>query len=318
MKRIFVFYHYVARGYGHMIRSVFLFLIALAAPAVLAQNCTTYVLVDPFNGKTGRGLDDLTAERFQASMGNASLPVVSATQNFNNRVLVLTETSGSADSKEIDALVRGIAAKARTAPDGRPIAFGAFAEEAIIGKEFLDDPRKRSSAIDEVLAQAARLPGKYASLFDSLHQAIAVFGPHQPGDTILLLTDGHDNKSKRNLNDMEKEFAASGTRLLVVIRPKFTPTGVFRDFRQHTREEDLSLKILSSSTGGAYTGFRNDRFLEFAWVGYLLGIQAPATLDKPKEWKLQIKDPNGKIDKNVFLYSPWHLTPCGPVTAAAR
>jgi hypothetical protein len=117
---------------------------------------------------------------------------------------------------------------------------------------------------------------------------------------------------------MEKEFAATGTRLLVVIRPKFTPTGVFADFRQHAREENLSLKILSSSTGGAYTGFKNDRFLEFAWAGYLLGIQAPATLNKPKEWKLQIKNPNGKIDKNIFLYSPWQLTPCGPITAAAR
>ena len=301
-----------------MVRSIFLFLIALAAPAVLAQNCTTYVLVEPFNTKTGRGMDGLTAESFQALLGNASLPVVSATQSFNNRVLVLTESSGSADNKEVEALVRGIAAKARTAPSGRPIAFGAFAEETIIGKEFLTDPKKRSSAIDEVLAQAARLPGKYASLFDSLHQAIGVFGPHQPGDTILLLTDGHDNKSKRNLNDMEKEFAASGTRLLVVIRPKFTPTGVYADFRQHAREENLSLKILSSSTGGAYTGFRNDRFLEFAWSGYLLGIQAPATLDKPKEWKLQIKNSNGKIDKDAFLDSPRKLTPCGPVTAAAR
>lgn len=301
-----------------MIRSVFLSLIALAAPVVLAQNCTTYVLVDPFNTKTGHGIDGLTAESFQALMGKTSLPVVTATQNFNNRVLLLVEASGSADNKEVAALVRGIAAKARTAPAGRPIAFGAFAEETIISKEFLTDPQKRSSAIDEVLAQAAQLPGKYASLFDSLHQAVAVFGPHQPGDTILLLTDGHDNKSKRNLNDMEKEFAASGTRLLVVIRPIFTPTGVFGDFRQHAKEENLSLKILSSSTGGAYTGFRNDNFLEFAWAGYLLGIQAPATLDKPKEWKLQIKKSNGKIDKDAFLYSPWKLTPCSPVSTAAR
>jgi hypothetical protein len=301
-----------------MIRSVFLFLIAFAAPVVLAQNCTVYVVVDPFNTKTSHGIDGLTSESFQALMGKTFLPVVSASQAFNNRVLVLAETSGSAGNKDVDALVRGIAAKARSAPAGRPIAFGAFAEEAVISKEFLTDPQKRSSSIDEVLAQAARLPGKYASLFDTLHQAIAVFGPHQPGDTILLLTDGHDNKSKRNLNDMEKEFAVSGTRLLVVVRPKFTPTGVFGDFRQHAREENLSLKILSSSTGGAYTGFRNDSFLEFAWAGYLLGIQVPATLDKPKEWKLQIKDSTGKIDKDAFLYSPWKLTPCGPVTTATR
>jgi hypothetical protein len=296
----------------------FFCLILLAATTVFAQTCTTYVVVDTFNDKTHFGIDGLKAEDFEAQMGNASLPVISATQSFNNRVLVLTERSGSADIKEVDALVRGIAAKARTAPTGRPIAFGAFAEESFIGKEFLTDQQRRSSAIDEVLAHAAQLPGKYVSLFDSLHQAIAVFGPHQPGDTILLLTDGHDNKSKRNLNDMKKEFAASGTRLLVVIRPKFTPSGVFRDFQQHVREENLSLKILSSSTGGAYTNYRNDRFLEFAWAGYLLGIQAPATLNKPKAWKLQIRNSNGKIDKNVLLYSPWQLTPCGPVTTAAR
>jgi hypothetical protein len=172
--------------------------------------------------------------------------------------------------------------------------------------------------LTKCLLKHARLPGKYVSLFDSLHQAIAVFGPHQPGDTILLLTDGHDNQSKRNLNDMKKEFAASGTRLLVVIRPKFTPRGVFRDLQQHAREENLSLKILSSSTGGAYTSYRNHRFLEFAWAGYLLGIQAPATLNKPKEWKVRIRNSNGKIDKNILLYSPWQLTPCAPVTTAVR
>ena len=301
-----------------MIRWFFLVLIALAAPVALAQNCTTYVLIEPFDAKTGHGIDGLTAESFQALMGNASLPVVSATRDFNNRVLVLTESTGSTDNKEVAMLVRAIADKARNAPAGRPIAFGAFAEEAVIGKEFLTDPQKRSSAIDEVLAQAARLPGKYVSLFDSLHQAIAVFAPRQPGDTILLLTDGHDNKSKRNLDDMEKEFAASGTRLLVVIRPKFTPIGVYADFKQHIREENRSLKILSSSTGGAYTGFKNERFLEFAWAGYLLGIQAPVALDKPKDWKLQVKSSNGKPDKNIFLYSPWRLTPCGSVTTAAR
>jgi hypothetical protein len=295
----------------------FFCLIALVGATAFAQSCTTYVLVDTFNDKTHFGIDGLKAEDFEAQMGNASLPVISATRSFNNRVLVLTESSGSAN-KEVDALVRGIADKARRAPAGRPITFGAFAEEAFIGKEFLTDPQKRSSAIDEVLAQAARLPGKYVSLFDSLHQAIAVFGPHQPGDTILLLTDGHDNQSKRNLNDMKKEFAASGTRLLVVIRPKFTPRGVFRDFQQHAREENLSLKILSSSTGGAYTSYRNHRFLEFAWAGYLLGVQAPATLNKPKEWKVQIRNSNGKIDKNILLYSPWQLTPCAPVTTAVR
>ena len=75
-----------------MVRTVcFLALIVLSSATVFAQTCTTYVVVDPFDGKTRHGIDGLKAEDFEARMGSASLPVVSATQSFNNRVLVLVE-----------------------------------------------------------------------------------------------------------------------------------------------------------------------------------------------------------------------------------
>jgi hypothetical protein len=295
-----------------MIRAFFFCLLIFAASAIFAQSCTTYVLVDPFDGKTGTGMDNLKAENFDAKMGSLSLPIVSATQSFINRVLVLIEIRG-ANIQQARALVQGSASHA---PAARPMAFGVFAEEAFISKEFSDDPQKRSASIDEILTQAAQLPAKDTALYDSLHQAVAAFGAHQPGDTIVLMTDGQDYKSKHSPTDLTKELTANGIRLLVVIEPKAKPVG--RDFAQHARESDRALKIMSSSTGGAFNHSAYGKTLEFAWAGYLLGIQTPATLDKPKEWKLQIKNTKGEIDKNALVYSPWKLPPCAATTTAAR
>ncbi len=256
-----------------MVRTVcFLALIALASATVFAQTCTTYVVVDPFDGKTERGIDGLKAEDFEARMGNASLPVISATQSFNNRVLVLTETSGSADNKEVMRWCASIAAKrAERQPDGQSPS-EHLPKKRSSAKNFLTDPQKRSSAIDEVLTQAARLPGKIRSLFDSLHQALAAFGPHQPGDTILLLTDGHDNKSKRNLHDMDKGVRCQLARACSWSSGRnCTPPGF--PILASMSGKRIYPAVLSSSTGGAYTSFKSDRFLEFAWAGYLLGIQ---------------------------------------------
>ncbi|HEY2390618.1 MAG TPA: hypothetical protein VGK22_05550 [Candidatus Angelobacter sp.] len=296
-----------------MIRAFFFFLFVFTASALFAQNCTAYVLVDPFDTKTGMGIDNLTAENFSAKIDGLSLPIVSATQRFNNRLLVLIEVRGNTDPKQMEPTIQGIVGRA---PAGRPIAFGVFSEEAFISEEFSDDHKRRSAAIHELVTKAAQLPGKDSALFDSLHQAIAAFGPHQPGDTILLVTEGKDYTSKRSPTDLTKEFAASGTRLLVVIEPNPNPAN--RDFAQHSRESDRALKLLTSSTGGAYKEQSYGRILEFAWAGYILGIQIPNTLNNPKEWKLELKNTNGRTNKHSFLYFPWKLRPCSGTAMAVR
>ena len=295
----------------------FFCLILLAAPAVFAQTCTSYVVVDAFDGETTLGIDHLKARDFEARTGNASLPVISATQGFSNRVLVLVEISGNSYNWPMLATARGMARIARTASAGRPIAFGVFAEEAFISKEFYANPQKRSSAIDDVLTQAERLPGKDPALFDSLHQALATFGPHQPGDTVVLITDFHDHKSKHNPADLTKEFTAAGTRLVVVFEKGHIRRTT--DTRRYIKDENRALQLLSSRTGGMYFDNISAPFLNFAWAGYMLGIQIPNTWDKPKEWKLQLKDADGKIDKKALVVFPQHLVPCiSTVTAAAR
>jgi hypothetical protein len=299
-----------------MVRAVF-FLLAISASTVLAQNCTTYVVVEPFDTKTTHGIDNLKTDNFEAKAGGDSLAIVSATQNFNSRVLVLVETRGtSEDAGRKVLLLNAAAAAARKEPAGRPIAFGVFAEEAFIMKDFLEDRQKRSAAIDEILTQAVQLPGKAPAVFDSLHQALAAFGPHQRGDTIVLLSDFHDHSSKRNPDDLTKEFMASGTRLVVFFHDGYKAGAL--DHRRYIRDENRALKVLSSRTGGMYAPYSSARALEFAWAGYMLGIQIPAAWNKPKDWKLQIRDSNGKTDKDVFFALPWKLPPCNTVATAAH
>ncbi len=207
---------------------------------------------------------------------------------------------------------------AAQAPKGRSVAFGVFAERAIFMKRFSTDSQERRSSINEVMAQSNTL-GKQTALYDALHEALGLFGQHQPGDTILLISDGFDNRSKRNGGDMEKEFLAHGTRLLVMMRPRASMVPI--PDQQFRWAPDANMGIssagrrdlgrLSSRTGGAYTGF-SPHFFEFAWAGYMVGIAAPANLEKPKEWNLRLRGAAAKAHPDAMIYQPWELPLCSP------
>jgi hypothetical protein len=273
-------------------------------------------VVDPFDSKTTLSMNGLSAANFEAKAGSLSLPIVSATQDFNSRVLVLLQIGASPEQEGMQKEARRIADIVRDAPAGRPIAFGVFAEKTFISREFATEPQKRAAAVDEVLAQATQLQGKTSAIYDSLHEALAAFGPHRPGDAILLMGDGVDYSSKRNPTDLEKEFLASGTRLMVVIEPDVTPMVANTVAKIHIRPVAPGLKFLSTISGGAYRYRDSGFFLDFIWSGYLLEVQIPATWDKPKEWQLRLKDSSGKINKNAFLFAPLKLAPCSSLSAS--
>jgi len=298
-----------------MVRAFSAFALFLAT-SLFAQTCSTYAVVDPFDSKTTFGIDGLKPENFEAKAGNHSLPVVSATQTFNSRVLVLLQIGASPEQEGMQREARQIADVVRDAPAGRPIAFGVFAERTFISREFASDPQKRVATVNAVLAQAAQLQGKSSAVYDSLHEALAAFGPHRPGDAILLMGDGVDHSSKRNPTDLQKEFLASGTRLLVIIEPDVSPTVANTLAGFHVKRVAPELKFLSSITGGAFRYSQLGRFLDFAWAGYLLEIDIPATWDNPKEWQLRLKDSTGKVAKNAFIYAPLKLPPCSSLSAS--
>jgi len=280
--------------------------IVLVSSLAFGQNCTCYVVVAAYDQKTGSDLEKLQAADFEAKRGNLELPVVSSSQDFSNRLLVLLETDGSGNAK-LDDVMDVVSTWARNVPEGKQIAFGAFADRAVFSKGFTTDDKERSRAVAAIMEQAPAL-GKRSGLFDALHEGLGMFSDHQPGDTILLISDGYDDLSHHSPQDVEKEFASKGVRLFFMLRRP--PSRVERDFNWRPHTERAILERVSTETGGAYSGF-SPPFFRFAWAGYLLGIKLPTTFGKPASWKLRVRRPNAEGYWKANLYYPQKLLPCG-------
>ena len=150
-------------------------------------------------------------------------------------------------------------------------AGGVFAGGALFTKEFSTNPEQRKTSMKELIAQSSSL-GNHSAVFDALHQALSLFGEHQPGDTILLMSHPSDFHSHRNGVDLEKEFLSRGTRLLFIFKP-FNPAKGLGAITEYSNLREL--KRLVSATGGMYTTHRNKDILSFAWAGYLLELKLP-------------------------------------------
>lgn len=283
-------------------------LLLLSSLFAVGQNCTTYIVVGAFDRHSGDDIDDLKPSDFQARMSGASLSVVSAAQNFSSRLVILMETDGADRSVKLEDVENLATRLARELPQGKPVAFGAFAKRAVFTRGFSSDQQERSTAINEIREEANTL-GKEVSLFDSLHQALELFGPHRPGDTILLIADPYDDNSRHSASDIEKELLRSGTRLLVMLRQNLSR--VSRDFlwKSHDREKQF-FTDMTAKTGGAYTEFNAHFLATFAWRGYMLGVQLPDNVSKPHKWKLQLRGAAAESYRRPNLYYPEQLAPC--------
>ena len=295
-----------------MRQALFLAVLFLSSWA-MGQECTTYVLVDVRDRHLGIDVETLKAADFEARLDGATLPIISSELNFNNRLLVLVETDGAANNSKIGDVVDTVTRQARQAPDGKPLAFGVYAEHALFTNGFIADPHKRNLEIGEVIEKAPSL-GKRVAMYEALHQALHLFGEHQPGDTVLLVADPYDDRSGRGPGDIEKEFLASGTRLLVMLRQPLSRVG--RDFtwNPHTIEKQFFAQV-PERTGGAYNDF-DPHFFGWASKGYMLGVKLPDNRHKPRRWKIRLHGEAGANFEKATLFYPQQSTPCQTTAAA--
>jgi len=285
----------------------FTVLLALISIPVSGQECTSTVLVSFYDQLTTSEIQTLTSNDMEVRLNGAALPVLSANRDFQNRLLILLQTEGAAKNEKLDNLVERVVQQARTAPDGKPVSFGIFAEKAAFTKNFVDREDQRNAAIGAVMEQAPDL-GKHVALWDALHEALAQFGPHQPGDTILLVGDPYDDSSRRSAHDVEKEFLALGTRLFMMRR--LHASHVDRDFMWNNHElEKTMLDRLTQETGGLLSEYVPS-LIRFAWAGYLLEIKVPENMNKAHKWKVQFRGPAAKVHRKTNFYYPALLLPC--------
>jgi hypothetical protein len=281
------------------------------SPWSFAQECTTYALVGAYDRKSGDAVENLKADDFEARMKGKEIPVLSATQQFNSRVLILVETDGRR-SDRVDEAVNLATRLARQTPGGKALAFGAFAKRSRFTQGFIDDESNRSAAISSVIEEADTL-GKGVALYNALHNALSLFGPHQPGDTVVLISDGYDDSSNRSGTEVEQEYLSRGTRLVMMYRQQ--PSDVTGNFLFNSPEHDRErLEHMSARSGGTYTMFDAYSF-NMASHGYLVAVRIPEGDRKPRQWKLRLRR-SSTVTKRVQLYYPDRLLPCSAPAAS--
>ena len=288
-------------------------LLSFASCCVTGQECTRTVLVSFYDQLTTNEIQTLKRGDIDVRMSEGSLPVLSFSRNFDNRLLILLQTEGAAKNDKLADIVNLVTQQARTAPDDKPVAFGVFSQKAVFTEDFVADPEKRTAAVNEVIEQAGSL-GKRVALWDALHEALARFGPHQPGDTILLVGDPYDDASHHSAGDVEKEFISKGTRLFMMRR--LHGSRVDRDFMWSSHElEKSSLDRITQETGGLLSEYVAS-LIHFAWAGYLMQVKLPQGMSKPHKWKVQFRGPAAQAHRKTNFYYPALLPPCSSESAA--
>ncbi|HET8889354.1 MAG TPA: hypothetical protein VFQ41_10655 [Candidatus Angelobacter sp.] len=272
-----------------------------------AQECTVSVLASFYDQLTKNEIETLKTEDFEVKVNGTTLPVQKASRDFHNRLLILLETEGSAKNEKLADLVNTVTLQARQAPEGKPVAFGIFAGKSLFTKEFVADPDKRTAAVNAVIEEAGSL-GKTAALWDALHEAIAVFGPHQPGDTVLLVGDPFDNASHHSAESVEKEFIAHETRLFMMRRAH--SSRVERDFLWASHElEKTVLDRMTQETGGLLSEYVPS-LIRFGWAGYMLEFKLPPGTKRTRKWKVQFRGAAADKHKKTNYYFPALLPRC--------
>lgn len=296
-------------------RRLWLFvLLAATARSIAAQECTNTVLVSFYDQLTTNEIQTLQPDDLQIRMSGSELPILGFSRDFNNRLLILLQTEGAGKSEKLSDLIEMVTRQARTAPDGKPVAFGIFAQKAIFTKGFEEDEKKRTAAVNDVIEEAGSL-GKRVALWDSLHEALEQFGPHQPGDTVLLIGDPYDDISHHNADDVEREFLTSGTRFFMMRR--MHASHVDRDFTWSTHElEKTVLERMTQETGGLLSEYVPS-LIRFAWAGYMVTLKLPSDMSHPHKWKVQFRGSAARSHRKTNFYYPALLPPCNSRAAGS-
>lgn len=293
----------------------FLFFLVLIASGMLsAQECTTYVPVSAFDAKTRATIRGLSASDFAVRAGNNLLHVSRATPMFHNRVLILVNAGAAGQQEQSPDELKSIAEMASNAPPEMPVAFGIYASHAIFTHGFLTRPADLAFELEDVMEKASALHGT-SDTPAALHQALAMFGPHQTGDTILLVARGSQPLPTRRAKELAQDFWRRGVRLVIVAQnqqhAEAGAASIFNAFADIT-SIDSSLIALANRTGGALMGYMTSEWFNLASDGYILALASPASGDRQLKLSIALSSSDLKAD----LFFPQRITPCSGMLSA--
>ena len=274
----------------------------------LAQDCDRTVAITLFNDK--QLPLTLPAERLQARIKGHTVVVSRFEKIAAMRILLLVDVSGS--MREVKFLPNVLKTLLEEIPSRSSLAFGFFSDDVRLSNGFTSNPEEIRKALIQLHSRPIK--GKTA-LFDALDEGLKLFKQPMPGDSIFLVSDGGENRSRVSEKQLETRVRESGIRLFAIVAIHKTPSP----------EEEIGLPLLpelAADTGGGALNLRDDdssssatRLIRTLWLeavagGYLLTIRLPSNLKKPTRWKLHLDTSGDKQFKGLSVSYPEELMAC--------
>lgn len=263
-----------------------------------AQDCTQTVPVNVLDEKTGVAITSLQSGMFQASAGKVTVPIKGLVQVERRRIVILEDesesmaannTPGEYQKDAMEATDETFNSLLSQLPLGVSVAYGFFNDKAVFTDGFFQDSHKLEEAIANAKRQLKKPGTGDTALFDSLREAVRLFQTPQVGDTIVVVTDGGENKSKLGNVELETELHASGVRLVLVLvkhpHPESPEESEYVDWlpRLATRTGGTTavIDITNRSWRDPKDVTLNRAALREFWIqqvlsGYIMEVQVPA------------------------------------------
>jgi hypothetical protein len=277
--------------------------------------------------RNGGPVSGLTAANFRGSTGKDPVSITSAEPIQIRRIVIVLDQSGSmyvADAYVSAAsLIANIVAHA---PTEYEFAFLTYAETTRVRKQLTTNRNELIDALREAMAvKAPDGPSATSSTLDAAIAGLELFSPAEPGDAVLMITDGGESSSKASLSDVELRFAHSDARLFAAIPITAATPYASPEYQTAIAQP---LKKMVEAVGGEVFWFSGkppavrmdphhsdlpggpSGMLEKMRTGYRLQIATPTTVTKPADLKMEIiESSDGNRSGDILRYQP-KLFPC--------
>jgi hypothetical protein len=278
-------------------------------------------------------------QRLHASLGKAPLEISNFAKIRRNRILILVDISGSMENPGLRDLLDLVF---QEVPPDSSFAYGFFSDSVRLSNGFTD-----AGQFGKALRQLPRLEVKgHTALYDALDQGLKLFQGPNPGDSILLISDGDENSSKAGGGTIKREVLESGVRLFMIMPtyvtdspgPESAPFVGRLPQEIHANEEAFRLlSDLAEKSGGAiYTLTLNKApwsikkwrapvlesiqkfWMEGVGGGYLMTVNLPPGQPNSSALTVRLDRSGDKTLEFTFVTYPRRLVPCSNPAMAAN
>src|SRR6266851_3715393 len=309
--------------------------VVLLVQLAFAQECAQTIPFSVSNQRIALGSSELGAGLLQARTGHLQLRIEGVDKVPTRRVLVLVDRSGSMATR--DEVWSHTSKAAKTAeevaenfvmqiPPGVFVGYGVFQ-----GRLFPADGFARDSNTlqDNIRNAKEKIVGRKngTAIYDALAEGLFLFGETQPGDVILLITDGGDNQSKHSSREIENSLKQADVQLflLLVSGHMAVPEEIEARDALITMARQTGGMVHLLDAGNPAWGFDKptaaaaqeiNNFLHLQLLfSYRLRVAVPPSSKNTQRWTLAVRADADARWRDVKLSYPDRLQPCAlPIT----